>query len=243
MPKRRGGRLAPSREYASCKELYTLDNMSSNQIYFDLEQRLTYYKRASLIAANYQYFRIKYIKYRFLCRYNTYTATTNEAQATPIPFLYTAVDKGGSLPANTDITQLKAMGCKPTRFTRDIVRAFKPAVALAASNNNDTTVAATRYNVSPWLMTNKDPEAVPWVANDTDHRGLWWYMQTPALPGDGTYEYDCEIEVCFQFKKPMSEIGDAATKGISAHAHQQAQVLAGKTKNALSGNPGLPPAP
>jgi len=205
-------RVGATNETASCKELYTIEGMSSNTPYSDVEQNLAFYDRASAIAKNYQFFRIKYVKYKFIARYNTFQATTAEATAFPIPLLYHRIDKAGALPNNTSIGQLKAMGCKPIRFTKDLVFTWKPGVSLVTDNNNNTQALPTSYKVTPWLITGKTvgQNIAGWAPNDTDHKGLYWYMDTPGLPGDGTYEYDCEVEVMFEFKNPLALVNDAA---------------------------------
>lgn len=193
-----------SKEFASMKELYTIKGMTSNNPYSDLEQNLAFYDRAQIVGEAYQFFRIKYVKYTFICRYNTFQANTDETIAFPMPQLYFQIDKSGALPTGTSINQLKEMGCKPHKFTRNITVAWKPGVSIVTGNNNNALQLATSYKTSPWLMTNKNPENNVWAANDTDHKGLYWFMETAGLPGDGTYEYDAEVEVMFEFKKPIS---------------------------------------
>jgi len=224
-PIRRRGRMikrGASNETASCKELYSLRGMTSNTPLADVEQNLAFYKRASDIASNYQFFRIRYIKYKFIARYNTFQATTAEATAFPIPLLYHRIDKGGALPSTTSIGQLKAMGCKPMRFTKDITVTFKPGVSVVTDNNNNTAALPTKPMISPWLLTSRTVELAAWAPNDTDHKGLYWYMETAALPGDGTYEYDCEVEVMFDFKKPLGAVDDAnAQPALKANTFRQ----------------------
>jgi len=217
MVRRRGA----TNETASCKELYSIRGMVSNAPFSDCEQNLADYKRASAIAQNYQFFRIKYIKYKFIARYNTFQATTAEASAFPIPMFYSRLDKGGSLPTNTSITQLKQMGCKPIRFTRDITVAFKPGVSLITEAQEAAANYGTRYNISPWLLTNRQVEQPNWTPNDTDHKGIYWYMETAALPGDGTYEYDAEVEVMFEFKGPLAEAPETQPPAIKANTLRQ----------------------
>jgi len=201
--------VGATNETASCKELYSLADMSSNTPYSDVEQNLGFYKRASAIAANYQFFRIRYIKYKFIARYNTFQATTAEATAFPIPMFYSRIDKGGALPSATSLGQLKAMGCKPIRFTKDILVTFKPGVSVVTDNNANTAALPTKPVISPWLLTSRTVEQPVWAPNDTDHKGLYWYMETAALPGDGSYEFDCEVEVMFDFKNPLGTVTDA----------------------------------
>lgn len=192
-------------EYATCKELFDIKGMTSNTPYSDLEQNLLQYPRAAAIAENYQFFRIKYIKYTFIARYNVYQGYTNESTAFPMPQLYFQTDKAGVLPTNTSIQQLKEMGCKPHKFTKNTIIAWKPGVSIATGNADNALTLNTGVKISPWLMTNKAPQQAGWVANDTDHKGLYWFMETAGLPGDGTYEYDAEVEVVFEFKKPLGQ--------------------------------------
>lgn len=207
--RRRVARSGATNETASCKELYSIRGMQSNVPLRDVEQNLGFYKRATNIGQNYQFFRIRYVKYKFIARYNTYQATTAEANAFPIPLLYHRIDKGGALPSTTSIGQLKSMGCKPMRFTKDIIVTFKPGVSVVTDNNGNTAALPTKAIISPWLLTNRSVEQPLWAVNDTDHKGLYWYMETAALPGDGTYTYDCEVEVMFDFKKPLGDVADA----------------------------------
>jgi len=215
-------------ERASCKEIYTINNMVSNAPFSDLEQNLGDYTRATAIAKNYQFFRIKYIKYKFIARYNTFQATTAEAQAFPIPLFHYMIDKGGALPTTTTLANLKQEGAVPIRFTKDIVVTWKPGVSYVTENNIAAAQYGTAYRISPWLMTNRQVEQANWAPNDTDHKGIYWYMETAALPGDGTYEYDAEVEVFFEFKKPLSATAPGAT-AIKAKNWQHQQVLLNKT--------------
>lgn len=71
--RRRGARRVHNvPEMASCKELYSITGMISNTPYKDIEQNLGDFIRASSIAGSYQEFRMKYIKYKFIARYNTF---------------------------------------------------------------------------------------------------------------------------------------------------------------------------
>lgn len=205
-------------EMASCKELYSVTGMTSNTPYKDVEQNLGDFMRASAIAASYQEFRMKYIKYKFIARYNTFQASTNESTVFPIPLLYTRIDVAGSLPTSTSITQLKEMGCKPVRFTKNLTRAWAPGVQLGTSNAVGAAILATKPLISPWLMTNKTVDTLGWDANDTDHFGLYWYMETAGLPGDGTYEYDAEVEVGFEFRKPLAQPPVGQSQAISVQS-------------------------
>jgi len=232
-------KIGASNETASCKELYSLRGMQSNTPLADVEQNLAFYKRASAIAANYQFFRMRYIKYKFIARYNTYQGTTDEANAFPIPLLYHRIDKGGALPSTTSIGQLKAMGCKPMRFTKDITVTFKPGVSIVTDNNNNTAALPTKPLISPWLLTSRTVELPVWAPNDTDHKGLYWYMETAALPGDGSYTYDCEVEVMFDFKKPLGEVADAnAQPALKANTYRQTSFWVPSAEQlALTGTP------
>lgn len=221
----RSKRVSHNSEYATCKELYTIKGMSSNTPYSDVEQNLAFYERAKLIAEAYQFFRIKYVKYTFIARYNTYQANTNETIAFPMPQLYSMVDKSGALPTNTSIQQLKDMGCKPRKFTRNLITAWKPGVSIATGNNVNALTLNTGVRISPWLMTNRAPEQAGWAPNDTDHKGLYWFMETAGLPGDGTYEYDAEVEVVFEFKKPLAQTNPELPPAVKVSSLIKKQTL------------------
>jgi len=217
-------------EYATCRELYDVKGMQSNTPYSDIEQNLAFYPRAAAIAENYQFFRIKYVKYTFIQRYNVFQATTDEANAFPMPQLYFQIDKAGSLPTNTAINQLKEMGCKPHKFTRNIVVAWKPGVSITTGNQNNAAQLNTGVKISPWLMTNRSPETAGWVVNDTDHKGLYWEMSSAALPGDGTYSYDAEVEVVFEFKKPLGQPTASQPPAIRVSTLQKKRTLPNGTE-------------
>lgn len=222
-PRRMMRRKGASNETASCKEIYSIRGLLSNNMYSDQEQQLADYKRASAIAQNYQFFRIKYIKYKFIARYNTFQATTAELNAFPIPQFYSRLDKGGSLPTNTGINQLKQMGSRPTRFTKDITLMWKPGVSFVTENNSAANQYGTAPKISPWLITNRQVEQLTFAPNDTDHKGLYWYVETAGLPGDGTYEYDADIEIMFEFKNPLSVLDEASPLATSAKTMRQVQ--------------------
>lgn len=216
------------REFASSKEIYTISGMTSNNMFSDIEQNIGDYPRAKALAAYYQFYRIKYIKYKFLNRYNQFLATTNETVATPIPYLHFMIDKSGSLPTNTTIGMMKAEGAVPKKFTQPITVAWKPGVTLGVSNADNTAILGNRAAISPWLMTNKTAGSAGFTINDADHKGLYWYLETlGGLPGDGTYEFDAEVEVFFEFKKPNYPIGaSVGTPAIKVSTLRQTVVNA-----------------
>lgn len=187
-------------EQASNSELYEITGMTSNTPYLDIEQNLRDYARASSIASNYQMFRIRQVKYTFKPRYDTFAASTTGDNG--IPHLYYMVDRAGALPTNTGILQLKAMGAKPHRFDdKPIIVKYKPGVQLQGDAGTGFTGVGTKPMISPWLNTNQQPDQPNWVASVTNHLGLYWYLEANNLAGDGTYEYDCSVEVQFEFKK------------------------------------------
>jgi len=61
--------------------------------------------------------------------------------------------------------------------------------------------ASSKYRISPWLTTTADnvsPGA--FSASGVDHLGIYWYLDQLAAGG---YQYSVEVEVQFEFKKPL----------------------------------------
>lgn len=211
---RRARRVIPNAQVAACKEIYTISGMTSNNMFSDIEQNIGDYPRAKALAPFYQFYRVKYIKYKFLNRYNQFLATTNETTATPMPYLHYQIDKSGSLPTATTIGMLKAEGTRPILFNKPVTVVWRPGVTIAVSNADNTSLQGNMAKISPWLMTNKTAGTAGFTLNDVDHKGLYWYLETlGGLPGDGTYEFDAEVEIAFEFKKPSYPIG-AGTPAI-----------------------------
>jgi len=96
---------------------------------------------------------------------------------------------------------LKAMGARPRQIDeKPISISWSPTVLTV-----DETLAGplpAQYKTSPWLAT-----SVPNVA----HLGVYWYVEQQF----GALQYQAEIEVQFEFKKPLwDSVSATPAKGV-----------------------------
>lgn len=165
--------------------------------------QLAQFKRASAIAGSYQEYRITGVTFKFTPRFDTFPATTDASNQIVVPYLYYIIDKVGAIKAGATLAQLQSMGAKPHRFDdKTITVKYKPAV-LQSSETNTATSTLTRPVTSPWLLTMTSPSDNLYAPSSVDHRGLWYILDAKNLPGDGQYEFDVDIQVDFQFRKPL----------------------------------------
>lgn len=172
----------------------------TTQIYNMAPITLAQYARASSVAANYQFYKIKMVEVKFLPQIDTF------AQGVPgtgsVPYLYYQVDKGSSLPETLSLQDLKQLGTKPIRLdNRTITIRWKPAVLV------DTQFVATTgaqqyqmYKVSPWINTNNANASTNWAPSSVVHNGLKFIAEQQGTPV--TY-YNAEMTIHFVFKKPL----------------------------------------
>lgn len=193
-------------EHASLSEIIRGQVLETNTMYGPSYLQLAQFKRSSVVAQCYQEYRITGVTFRFTPRFDTFTATTNIADQIAIPYFYHMVDRLGALKPGADLQQLQAMGAKPRRFDdKTLMVKYAPSV-LQTSEAGTTTpgaVALSRPLISPWLLTQTSPVDGVYNPSLVDHRGLWFFLDAKGLPGDAQYEYDVDIEVNLQFRKPL----------------------------------------
>jgi len=193
-------------EQASLTEVLRGQVLNTNTMYGASIVQLAQYQRASLVGSAYQEYRITGVKFTFTPRFDTFTATTDIAAALSVPYLYHIVDKVGAIKPGASLAQLQSMGAKPKRFDdKNVIIKYKPAVMnqVEGSDAAPGLVNLSRPITSPWLLTNTDADGALYNPSVVSHRGLWFYLDAKGLPGDGVYEFDVDIEVNFQFKKPL----------------------------------------
>lgn len=203
-------RRAPSRrlpknvpEMASCSEVLQLLDGESNQMYGPATFGLDQFKRARGIAAGYQEYRVTNVKFTFKPQFDTFAATTDAATALRVPNMYYMIDKAQALPGNTTLATLRSMGAKPHRFDdKSVVVSWAPGVQLSANVAAPAAAALVKPLIAPWLSTNATPDAA-WSVSSVDHAGIFYQLDAGSLPGDGQYEYGVDVEVQFQFRKPL----------------------------------------
>lgn len=171
-----------------------------NTLYNLMNTQLIDYQRAVQVAAAYQHYRIKKISVTFKPSYDTFGAGSNTTK----PNLYWMIDKSGSVPTNANLEALKQMGAKPIQLDeKNITISWRPSVLESAmyAGGGAGASSASKYRISPWLTTtanNVSPGV--FIASGIDHLGLYWYVDQSIPNG---YQYTCEVEVQFQFKKPL----------------------------------------
>ena len=206
---RRSGNL-PDMAKASVKRTITAaggQNFLINQMYEVHNIALTQYDRAVNIAKAYQYFRIKKVALTVKFGYDTYTAG---AGAPTRPNLYYMLDKSQSIPLNVSLEGLKQMGSRPHACdNKPFTISWAPSVLTQEDGPGGPLPA--QYKISPWLNTN-NANLGAFVPSAVNHNGLYWYVQMDATNGV-VYNYTAELEVQFEFKKPL---WTATTSSVSA---------------------------
>lgn len=189
----------------------------TNTMYKLMDTQLIDYQRAVQVAQAYQHFRIKKIKITWKPLYDTFVGAVGSTVSKPN--LYFMIDKSGSIPTNVTLEGLKAMGAKPKQLDeKNLSFEWSPSVLEATmyAGGGAGVTSASKYKISPWLTTNANVVS-PGVfqANGTDHLGIYWYVDQ-LLNTQAAYAYTCEVEVQFQFKKPLSANNIGTTEALSA---------------------------
>lgn len=202
--KSRAKRSSNVPEYASCSVKRTLTapgggNFFTRVLYSLLDTSLDQFPRAVQVAGAYQHYRIKKIALTFKPPYDTF----QEGGVSTKPRLYWMIDKSGTIPTNIALEGLKGMGARPQDLDeKNIVVSWAPSV-LEANMDVVPNSIASKYKISPWLATNNGPvQPGVFVPSTVDHLGLYWYVDQLA----GNPQYQVEVEVQFQFKKPLTDI-------------------------------------
>lgn len=173
-------------------------NFASNIMFENRNTDLASYDRAVQVAKAYQHYRIKKITITLKPTYDTFQSGAPGGSSKCN--VYYMIDKSGSIPQNPTLEFMKQMGAKAHTFDeKPFVISYAPSV-LDAVQTAANLSQPSQYKVSPWLSTNINPLGVAWAASTIDHLGCFWYVE--QLFGGGL-QYNAEIEVQFQFKKPL----------------------------------------
>lgn len=200
-------------EYASLSETRSYEpsgGFLTNQRYSLMNTSLEQFTRAPIVAQAYQHYRIKYIEVRIKPTYDTFaTGGTTKFH------LYHMIDKAGAIPTNISFEGLKMMGAKPRSLDEKTLKiGWRPSVleqSLTAGGAVPTAQGA-KYLISPWLNTNATSVGTPWTPSTVDHLGVYWYVEQIA---GAASPYQVEIEVQFEFKKPLISNALAPTNAIA----------------------------
>jgi len=173
---------------------------SSNTLYSLMNTQLLDFPRAVQVAAAFQHYRIKKVTLTFKPSFDTFT----NGGVSSKPNLYHMIDKSGSIPTNSTLEGLKQMGAKPRQLDeKNLTVSWRPSVleSVMVASGGAGGPTSSKYNISPWLTTTADnvsPGA--FSASGVDHLGCYWYLDQLVAGG---YQYTIEVEVQFQFKKPL----------------------------------------
>lgn len=185
-------------------------SFSPNTLYSLMNTTLSQFIRAQSVASAYQFYRIRKIALTVKPLYDSYTIDLSGTTAIGVgkPNFYYMIDKSGALPSNISLEGLKAMGARPRQLDeKNITVSWSPSVldlAMTATTGTNTTQPA-KYKISPWLNTNAATVGPGvWTPNDVDHLGIYWYIDQFASVYRTVPLYNCEVEVQFEFKKPLT---------------------------------------
>lgn len=189
---------------------------SVNTLYNLMNTQLADFSRAEQVASQYQFYRIKRVTLTVKPTYDTFTAAGQNSKLN----LYYMLDKSGAIPTNVTLEALKQMGARPRQLDeKNILISWAPSVLSSVMYASGVPAVqgneAAQYKISPWLST-QSGTVIPgaFVASAVDHLGIYWYVD--QLAGTGAIQYACEVEVQFEFKKPLAPYVAGAPEAIRA---------------------------
>lgn len=114
------------------------------------------------------------------------------------------------------LENLKQMGCRPTACdNRPKSFVFRPSINEAVLGNAASATLWSKPRLSPWLSTNQyATTATNWSPSQVPHSGMCWIMEQ-ANPNE-TPTYGVDVEVQFQFMKPLVELQAQAKPAVNA---------------------------
>lgn len=188
---------------------------NTGTLYSLMNTQLAGYNRAEIVGSQYQHFRIKKITVTFKPSFDNFLAAGG---AVTKPNLYWMIDKSGAVPTNITLEGLKQMGAKPRQLDeKNMTISWRPSVleGVMYAPGAPGAVGTSKYKISPWLSTQAG-SAVPgaFVPSGIDHLGLYWFMD--CLNNPAGIQYTVEVEVQFQFKKPLAPYDVGAPEALKA---------------------------
>lgn len=198
---------------AAVRENYTVSVNDGVANFFSVALANTTFNRAQAVAAAYQSYRLKYVKLTFRPSADTFPIGSG-----PIPQLYFQMNKYQSIPLNATVQTLLDMGCRPIRFDdKNITRAWKPTVLIGADQTAPSSqLEASMVKTTPWLSTNQLAQnpTTSWQPSNVEHLGCVFFVTKPS-PTTATIAYNVDVEVVFQFKRPLAQVTDTeATNNV-----------------------------
>lgn len=197
MPRRRKGNVADVASLSVKKTITQVGGLDFNSgIMYEVHNiRLADYDRAVTVAQAYQHYRIKQVSLTFKFPYDTYQAGAGLASR---PNFYYMVDKSQSIPLTITLEGLKQMGARP-RPVDDKPLTVRWGPSVLTETQAGVPDLASQYKISPWLSTNANNIGA-FAPSTVNHNGLYWFADQQFGPG---IFYQAELEVQFEFKKPL----------------------------------------
>lgn len=197
---------------AAVRENYTVSIPDGGLTFFSTALSQATFNRAQQVAAAFQEYRVKYVKLIFKPSADTFAPAAGNI----IPQLYFQMNKYQSIPTTASLQTLLDMGCRPYRFDdKNIIRAYKPTVLLAADTTPALATVAQKVMTTPWLSTNNNAQnpTPAWSPSTVEHLGCCFIVQKPN-PATPTINWTLDVEVVFQFRRPLSTDGLGATNNL-----------------------------
>jgi len=229
---RKSGSISPLvGNIATVVESYDAGPIIANRPY-EIKEVLSNCARASLVAQQYQFYRLTKIKLEFQPRHNLFNYNNNTTITQSVPQFYRIMNRNGSLPITFDEDYLLLQGANPRKFTSDIEISFKPnLLGLIGVVDNTQGIASqnTDLNFDRWLSTyrqavNLGGNPTPPSFNDnTEYYGMGFFFYQQDEGGAAPNNI-CELKVtcCWEFKQPCAIVptpreGQALTTTVSKH--------------------------
>lgn len=179
----------PMGQYGTVTETITLPDPIGNTPEL-WDTRLQDYPRSVAVTALYQFYRLKYVEYRYIPKYplGTQGDPTGTEYGRPMRLFY-MMNRQGTNPATLSLTNFEEKGCKPIPFGDSRARAavvkYVPNLLQVITSGAQDTVAPTSESIVPvfkkWINryytdNSVGPDPGPDVANtDVRHWGhLSW---------------------------------------------------------------------
>lgn len=205
-------RRAITTNTAAVRENYSVSVPDGGLTFFSTALAQATFNRAQSVAESFQEYRIKYVKLIFKPSADTFAPAAGNI----IPQLYFQMNKYQSIPTTASLQTLLDMGCRPYRFDdKNLIRAYKPTVLLAADTTPSLVAVAQKVMTTPWLSTNANAQnpTPTWSPSAVEHLGCVFIVQKPN-PATPTINYTLDVEVVFQFRKPLSTAGLGAVNNL-----------------------------
>jgi len=211
---RKSGSISPlTGNIATVVETYDGGQIIANRPY-EIREVLANFSRASLVAQQYQFYRLTKIKLEFQPRHNLFNYNNNTTITQSVPQFYRIMNRNGSLPIIFDLEYMLSQGVNPRKFTSDIEIYFKPnllGLVGVVDNNQGIASQNTDLNFDRWLSTYRQGtdlggNPVPPSFNDaTDYYGMGFFFYQQDEGGASPNNIaQIKITGVWEFKQPCT---------------------------------------